>query len=247
MELDFTSNVDYVFALLPEIILSVWGMGVLLAGVWRSGDDSHEDRDPASLAWLSLAGILLAGIANGWAYVLSESGTNSLVAMDGMRLFGNWIFLLAGALTILISFQYVLRQRLQVGEFYGLLLFAIVGMMIMAGSRDLILMFLGLELMSIPIYVLTAFNRRDRRSAEAGLKYFLLGAFASGLLLYGIALVYGATGTTRIEDIAAAIAAGAGAGPVLLLGVALLLVGLGFKVSAVPFHMWTPDVYEGAP
>ena len=139
------------------------------------------------------------------------------------------------------------EQRLQAGEFYGLLIYSTVGLMVMAAARDLIVIFLGLEIMSIAVYALTAMNRRDRKSAEAGLKYFLLGAFSTGFFLYGIALVYGAAGSTHIERIADAVAAGSAHGALLSFGIALLAVGFGFKVSAVPFHMWTPDVYEGAP
>jgi NADH-quinone oxidoreductase subunit N len=120
-------------------------------------------------------------------------------------------------------------------------------MMFMAGARDLMVVFLGLEVMSISVYALTAFNRRDRKSAEAGLKYFLLGAFATGFFLYGIALVYGATGSTNVTEIGARVASGSATGTLLVMGVALLAIGFAFKVSAVPFHMWTPDVYEGAP
>jgi NADH-quinone oxidoreductase subunit N len=192
-------------------------------------------------------GILGAAMANGWLYGVHEVGDTSMIAIDGFRLFSNWIFLVAAALTILISFSYVYRQRLQAGEFYGLILLSSAGMMFMAGARDLIVVFLGLEVMSISVYALTAFNRRDKKSAEAGLKYFLLGAFATGFLLYGIALVYGATGSTNITAIGTSVADGSASPRLLAVGIALLTVGFGFKVSAVPFHMWTPDVYEGAP
>ena len=170
-----------------------------------------------------------------------------MIAVDQFRLFSNWIFLLAAVLGILISFAYVYRQRLQAGEFYALILFATSGMMFMAGARDLIVVFLGLEVMSIAVYALTAFNRRDRKSAEAGLKYFLLGAFSTGFLLYGIALVYGATGSTNVAVIGEIISSGEGSQNLLSAAIALLTIGFAFKVSAIPFHMWTPDVYEGAP
>jgi NADH-quinone oxidoreductase subunit N len=141
----------------------------------------------------------------------------------------------------------VYRQRLQAGEFYVLILLATAGMMFMVGARDLIVVFLGLEVMSIAVYALTAFNRRDRKSAEAGLKYFLLGAFSTGFFLYGIALVYGATGSTNVSIIGDSVASGAASPRLLAVAIAMLAIGFGFKVSAVPFHMWTPDVYEGAP
>lgn len=245
MALDFSSRADYVWALLPEILLCTWGMVVLLTGVWRRWE-SAEARS-SDLGWLSLIGVLLAALANGWLYGVGDVGGASMIAVDGFRLFANWIFLIAAALAILISFAYLARQRLQAGEFYSLVLFATAGMMLMAGARDLIVIFLGLELMSIAVYVLSAFNRRDRKSAEAGIKYFLLGAFSTGFLLYGIALVYGATGSTNIALVGVSVAAGAASSGLLYSGIALLIIGFGFKVSAVPFHMWTPDVYEGAP
>ncbi len=255
MELDFSRNLDYVWALLPEIILCVWGMVVLVAGVsgkHRLATGSAAKGDPAvgaptDLGWIALVGVLVAAGANGWLYGVHELNRNGMVAVDGLARFGNWVFLLAAALTILISFGYVVRQRLQAGEFYGLVLFATAGMMIMAAARDLIVIFLGLEVMSISVYALTAFNRRDRKSAEAGLKYFLLGAFSTGFLLYGIALVYGATGSTNVVRIASAAMSAPWSSAILAAGIAFLAVGFAFKVSAVPFHMWTPDVYEGAP
>jgi len=260
MELDFSRQLHYFWALMPEIVLCVTGMVVLVAGV--SGKhavaadgqrgDPGDSGDPsfsggADLGWLALIGVLAAAFANGWLYGVHEVGDTSMVAVDGFRLFANWIFLLAAALTILISFAYVYRQQLQAGEFYGLILLASAGMMFMAGARDLIVVFLGLEVMSVAVYALTAFNRRDRKSAEAGLKYFLLGAFATGFFLYGIALVYGATGSTNIAAIGTSVSEGTASPRLLAVGIALLVIGFGFKVSAVPFHMWTPDVYEGAP
>ncbi|MCJ7629839.1 MAG: NADH-quinone oxidoreductase subunit N, partial [Longimicrobiales bacterium] len=245
MELDFSSQAHFLLALLPEILLAVFGMIVLVAGVWNKEEEGRAGAN--DLGALALIGILLAAGANGWLYGVTQTGGDGMVVIDRFRLFANWIFLLAGALSILISMAYVTRQRLQAGETYALMLFAVVGMMIMGGTQNLILIFLGLEVMSIAVYALAAMNRRDRRSAEAGLKYFLLGAFSTGFFLYGIALTYGATGTTNIALMAQAIGEGATAVPLLSFGVAFLAIGFGFKVAAVPFHMWTPDVYEGAP
>lgn len=247
MILDFSSPVDLFLGLLPEVILCAFGIFVLLAGVWNRDQQDPEAVPSPDLGWTALAGVLVAAIANGWLYGAVEQDASSVVALDRFRLFANWIFLAGAGLTILISFTYVARQRLQVGEFFGLLLLATAGMMFMAGTRDLIVIFLGIEVMSIAAYALTAFNRRDRRSAEAGLKYFLLGAFATAFLLYGIALAYGATGSTNLVEIGAAVRAGTATPGLVLFSVALLAIGFGFKVSAVPFHMWTPDVYEGAP
>ncbi len=256
MELDFSRNLDYVWALLPEVVLCIWGMVVLVAGVsgkHRPGREaSTASGDPSfgkgtELGWLALVGLLVAAAANGWLYGVAEVDRTGMMAVDRLCLFANWIFLLAAALSILISFGYVIRQRLQAGEFYGLVLLATAGMMFMASARDLIVIFLGLEVMSISVYALTAFNRRDRKSAEAGLKYFLLGAFSTGFFLYGIALVYGATGSTNVWLIAQGATAMPASRALLTAGIAFLAVGFAFKVSAVPFHMWTPDVYEGAP
>ena len=254
MTLDFSRSLHYWWALLPEIVLCIAGMAVLIAGV--SGKHARSSADGSSensyapgndLGWLALVGLLAAAATNGWLYCVTEVGVDSMIAVDGFRLFANWIFLLGAALSILISLGYVYRQKLQAGEFYALILFATAGMMFMAAARDLIVVFLGLEVMSIAVYALTAFNRRDRKSAEAGLKYFLLGAFSTGFLLYGIALVFGAAGSTNIAVIATAVAAETYSPGLLTMGIAMLVIGFGFKVSAVPFHMWTPDVYEGAP
>ena len=233
MELDFSRQLHYWWALLPEIILCGWGMVVLLTGVSGKHRRSAgvEGGDPslsgaADLGWLALVGVLIAAMANGWLYGVTEVGRTSMIAVDGFRLFANWIFLIAAALSILISFAYVHRQRLQAGEFYGLMLFATAGMMFMAGARDLIVIFLGLEVMSIAVYALTAFNRRDRKSAEAGLKYFLLGAFSTGFFLYGIALVYGATGSTNLAAIGESVASGSASATLLKIGI-VFLTGLG--------------------
>lgn len=245
MELDFSSQSHFLFALLPEIILSVWGMIVLVIGVWKK--EGEGGPSAADLGVLALVGFLLAAGANGWLYGVTQVGGDGMIVVDRFRLFANWIFLLAGALSILISLAYVTRQRLQAAETYALMVFAVVGMMVMVSTHDLIIIFMGLEVMSIAIYALAAMNRRDRKSAEAGLKYFLLGAFSTGFFLYGIALLYGATGSTNITAISRAILEGATVGPLLLFGISFLTIGFGFKVAAVPFHMWTPDVYEGAP
>ncbi len=245
MELDFSNQAHFIVALLPQVILSVWGIVILLVGVsFRRPDGSGTAVD---LGWLSVAGILAAALANGWLYSVTEVGTHSMIALDRFALFSNWIVLSGAGIGILISQSYIKRQGLQEAEFYALLIYSTVGLMLMAAARDLIVVFLGLEIMSVAVYVLAAINRRDPRSAEAGLKYFLLGAFSTGFFLYGIALVYGATGSTHISAIADSVADGSAHGALLVFGIALLTVGFSFKVSVVPFHMWTPDVYEGAP
>jgi NADH-quinone oxidoreductase subunit N len=166
-----------------------------------------------------------------------------MVAMDTYAIFFNLLLITGAVLTVLVSVNYLEEVQAHHGEYYVLLLCALAGMMTMACATDLITIFLGLEIMSIPVYVLAGFSRRRVRSNEAALKYFLLGAFATGLFLYGVAFIYGTTGTTDLGGIRAAWEPT----PLGLAGVGLLLVGFGFKISSVPFHMWTPDVYEGAP
>src|SRR2546428_8885114 len=170
-----------------------------------------------------------------------------MIAADDFRWVADWIFLGAAALTVLISFSYLEREQLLAPEYYVLLVFGALGMLIMAAGADLMVIFLGLELMSVAVYVLAGFDRRRARSAEAALKYFLLGAFASGLRLYGIALAYGATGTTNLGLIGGQVSIMGRPSVMLLAGLALLIVGFAFKIAAVPFHMWAPDVYDGSP
>jgi NADH-quinone oxidoreductase subunit N len=246
MPVDLSFPAHYGLVLLPEIVLSVWAMFILLLDVFQKG--SRSVPSSPSIPWLSLAGLVLAAAANAWIAGLTETGPAGMIAVDAFRIFANYVFLLAAGLFILISTRYLDEQNMRLGELYVLILLATVGMMIFSGARDLIVMFIGLELMSLPIYILTGVNRRDRRSAEGALKYFLLGAFSSAFFLYGIALAYGGAGTTNLEQIALAVGVdGIGASPLLVIATALLAVGFGFKVAAVPFHMWTPDAYEGAP
>ncbi|HVH10057.1 MAG TPA: NADH-quinone oxidoreductase subunit N [Gemmatimonadales bacterium] len=245
MTLDFARAADVLRGLLPEVVLSAAALLVLLLVAWRH----QSPRDQRLAGWASLAGLLAAGVAVWWLW---ENGARAaapgMVAVDAFRFATDALFLVAAALTALVSLEYLDREGLRVPEYYVLLLCATVGMMLMAGGEDLMVVFLGLELMSISVYVLAGINRRDPASAEAALKYFLLGAFASGFLVYGIALVYGATGTTTLTQIGLQVRThGLEQGVMLLVGLALVLVGFGFKVAAVPFHMWAPDVYDGAP
>lgn len=230
--------------IMPEIILSVLGMALLLVNVFV------PSKSKGYLAWLSLIGIVGAGCAaaSGWGVSL-ESFSGSVV-QDNFATFFKIIFLVAAGLAVLITDQYIEREGCNHGEIYPLVLFTTVGMMLMASGTDLMTVFLGLELMSISLYVLAGFNRDNIKSNEAGMKYFLLGAFSTGFLLYGMALVYGATGTTRINKIATIVTemgAGATSNTMLFIGMLLILTGFAFKIAAAPFHMWTPDVYEGAP
>src|SRR5689334_24508487 len=214
---------------------------------------------------ISLAGILAAAIATIWLWstgTASADAFNGMIVLDELRLGFTLIFLLVSGLTLLISTVWVEGEQLPAGEFHSLLLFATVGMMLMASGNDLVIIFLGLEILSIATYVMAGFRRTDVRSNESSLKYFILGSFSSAFLLYGIALIYGATsiaepgpggslsrivaGTTNIAEIAQRV--GQAQYPALLFaGAAMMLVGFGFKIATAPFHIWTPDVYEGAP
>jgi NADH-quinone oxidoreductase subunit N len=199
------------------------------------------------LAFVGLAGVVIALLSAILLWGSDVTGFQGMAVLDNLTLFATLVIGYATGLVLLESIDYLKRRGTESGEFYILVLFAAAGMVIMAGANDLIVVFLGLETMSLALYVLAGFFRTEIQAGEASMKYFLLGAFASGFFLYGIALIYGATGSTNLDKIGAAVKAGAGRDPLLLIGFALLLVGFGFKISAVPFHMWTADVYEGAP
>ena len=232
-------------AALPAISVAVWACILLLIDLFIP-----KERKQVT-AWLAAGVLVFAFIANLFVY---NSDTDSFLGMyraDQFTGFFNIVILITAFISILMSIDYLKRTGIERGEFYTLLLFTTSGMMFMAGANDLIVVFVALELLSIPLYVMAAFRAPDLKSEESGMKYFILGAFASAFFVYGAALLYGATGTTHmpaIFEMVESIISGANA-PVLLtlLGAGLLLVGLGFKVAVVPFHMWTPDVYEGAP
>ena len=246
MEIDFVSKFDYLLILLPEVVLSAAALVLLLGDVFQRGQESSQSADWVGLT--AAGSVLAAAAANGFLLTLEVTSGAPMIAADAFRVTANFIFLGATFFGLLFSFDWLEREGLDKGEFYVLVLLATVGMMVLGAARDLIVVFLSLELMSIAVYVLTAFQRSDPRSSEAGLKYFLIGAFASAFLLFGIAFLYGATGTTNLARVVPRVAEAAADGNVLLyLGTGLLLVGFGFKISAVPFHMWTPDAYEGAP
>lgn len=244
MAIDFSSHLDYFWALLPEVVLTTGALALLVYDGFsrREGGESRM----RAVGWGSLVALAAAAAANVWLMGVEEATGTGMIAIDGFRIFTNYLFLGAGALTVLISFDYVDREGVDQGEFYVLLLFAVVGMMLLAASRDLILIFLGFELMSFAAYILAGFKFRDPRSSEAALKYFLLGAFSSAFLLYGMALLFGAGGTTNLAIFREAVTAEQ-LGLLGIAAIALLAIGFGFKVSAVPFHVWTPDAYEGAP
>ncbi len=226
--------------LLPLTILIGWACVLLLVDLFIPKDRKYLTALLAALGLAVTLGVTLSQIG------LQGPGYNGMVTLDGFSTFVNALLLISGLLGIALAYGYVKRMGLERGEYYTLLLFSVSGMMLMAQAADLIVVFIALEMLSIPLYVLAAFSRTNAQSEEAGLKYFLLGAFATGFVVYGTALVFGATGTTSLAGILAAASSGT-PGLLLSIGAALILVGFGFKVAAVPFHMWTPDVYQGAP
>jgi NADH-quinone oxidoreductase subunit N len=228
-------------AVIPVLCVALAGLVVLLAESFRN----QNERMP--LAGLPIIGLIGAGISSGFLWDRNATSFG-VVTADNFALFVNLVLVAVGILTVVFAAQTLERDRLPAGEFYTLILFAIVGMMLMVQSSDLLLLFLALETMSIAVYVLTGIRRDQATSTEAAFKYFLLGAFASAFFLYGIAFIYGVAGSTSLDRIGSVIAAQSMSGnPMILLSVGLLLVGFGFKVAAVPFHMWSPDAYEGAP
>ena len=228
-------------AIAPAAVLAVTGFVLMLL------DLVPPRHRREHMAFVGLAGVAVALVATVLLWSSDGKGFQGMVVLDNFALFLTLVIGYATGLVLLLSIDYVQRRGMESGEFYILVLFAATGMVIMAGANDLIVVFLGLETMSLALYVLAGIFRTRFDAGEASMKYFLLGAFASGFFLYGIALIYGATGSTNLNRIGAAVTAGAGRDPLLLIGFGLLLVGFGFKISAVPFHMWTADVYEGAP
>ncbi len=228
-------------SVLPFIIVAGWAMIILLVDLWI----------PADRKWIT-AGMAALGLVAAIAAVISRFGIereafDGMIVIDGYSSFFQLLFLGVGLIAVSQAYDYLRQRDIERGEYYTLLLFSLSGMLLMASAGDLIVVFLAVELLSIPLYVLAAFAIPQVESEESSLKYFLLGAFASGFLVYGIALIFGSTGTTALSGVVAAIASVETAPILLLVGSGMILVGLGFKVAAVPFHMWTPDVYQGAP
>ncbi|OGP90590.1 MAG: NADH-quinone oxidoreductase subunit N [Deltaproteobacteria bacterium RBG_16_48_10] len=231
------------YLIAPEIILTAFGFLVLLLDVF-----SPKEGKKGYLGILSLIGVVIAFFFTLPLMGSNQTGFEGMFISDGFTLFFKVLFLIIAFLILLISMGYAHREGIELGEYYALILFATLGMMLMAAGSHLITIFLGLETMSISIYILAGIMREDRRSVEAALKYFLLGAFATGFLLYGMALIYGATGSLYLKEVASYIASkNLLRNPMLLMSLVFLTIGFGFKIASVPFHMWTPDVYEGAP
>jgi len=225
----------------PEIVVLITALLVMVVDLVLGREQKGR------LAWIALVGVVAAGALSYYLWDGSNPTLHDMLAADGYALFLNLAIVVAAALAILFSLEYTGRAGLAQGEYYTLLLLSTAGMMLMAAAINLMTIFLALEILSIALYVLVGLNRAERRSAEAALKYFVLGAFASGFLLYGMALIYGQAGTTSLAGIRDAVLAGGPPEPLLLAGLGLMIVGFGFKVALVPFQMWTPDVYEGAP
>jgi NADH-quinone oxidoreductase subunit N len=225
--------------ILPLTILIVWATLLLLVDLFIPRNRKGVTAFIAALGLVLTLGYSISQVGQ------TTIGFSGMVTLDGFSTFANILLLVSGLLGIALAHGYTKRMGIQRGEYFTLLLFSVSGMMLMAQAADLIIVFLALELLSIPLYVLAAFSRK-MDSEESGVKYFLLGAFATGFVVYGTALVFGATGSTSLNEIFTAASAGTSS-LLLTIGAALLLVGFGFKVAAVPFHMWTPDVYQGAP
>ena len=244
MNFDLSQPAQLSGALGPDLVLMGGAMLLLLWSAWRRESDAHQ----RNVGILSIVLCVITMVVVGYYAYTGYTASNGAVAVDNFRWAVDEILLIATVGTIAMSLDYNVREGITAGESHVLILLATSGMMILAAARDLIIVFLGIELMSIAIYVLTGLNRRHERSAEGAIKYFLLGAFSTAFLLYGIALVYGATGATNFAAIKASIVRfNLADNGLLLVGIGLLVVGFGFKVAAAPFHMWAPDVYEGAP
>ena len=234
-------NFSELFSILPLTVLIVWAMLMLLVGLFI----------PKKLAWLNpllaLVGLVGAGVQLGVNWQVPLTGFGGMVSSDGFSNYLDALLLLSGFLAVVLAPAYLKRIGIDQYEYYPLLLLSLSGMLLMASATNLIIVFLALELLSIPLYVLAGIARPRLESEEASLKYFLLGSFASGFVLFGIAFLFGASGSTGFAEILAAVQLGQTNLPFLIAGAALLLVGLGFKIAVVPFHAWAPDVYQGAP
>ena len=238
------------FTIIPAVMLALFGCAILLF-------DFLIFPDPRQRKWLLIFVAFAEGFTGFALYRqtawLAASGQAQLqgfqgsVTVDGFGIFFNWIFLIAAMLVALVSYHYLENAGEHHGEYYSLILFAQCGMYFLATGTDLITLFIGLELMALSFYIMVGFLRAEKRSNEAAMKYLLLGAFSSGFLVYGFSVLYGIAHSTKLEDIAAAVASRPPWDPVVFLALVTTAVGLLFKISAVPFHMWAPDAYEGAP
>lgn len=226
---------------LPEILLTLFGIIIMML------EATYKTGPRRVLGTAALLGIVAAFVANLWAYTNSGSAFQNMIVNDGYGTFFRGLVLVVGFLCVLASFSYLAREGAQAGEYYALILFSLVGQCVLSTTTDLIMLFVGLEISSIATYILAGFLRDDRRNNESALKYFLLGSFATGFLLYGVAWIYGLFGSTNFDEIRRALEHSPHPSTALVgLAMALLFVGFGFKVSIAPFQMWAPDVYQGA-
>lgn len=232
-------------ATLPAVFLALGTTTLLIVDLFLPKERRHWTP------WLALLGVVVSFVLTLTTYNSATTALGEMFVADSFSGFMNMIALVSAAISILLGIDYMRRTGNNRGEFWSLLLLSTAGVMFMASANDLIVIFIALELLSIPLYIMAAFRMDNAKSEEAGMKYFVLGAFASAFLVYGSALIYGATGTTNLPEIFSSVAnivsTDSSAIFYLLVGTALIIVGLGFKVAVVPFHMWTPDVYEGAP
>ena len=228
-------------AIAPEIVLTIGACALFLF------DLVIPKHEKDKLGYFAI-GILAVAFYGSWKLAAVETEIFSgMFTLDPYATYFKMLVYLAGALTILLSMTYLEIEKIHLGEYYGFILLATAGMMVMVSAGDLIMIYLGLELLSISLYIMAGFKRHESRSVEASAKFLILGSFSSAILLYGISILYGIAGTTNLKGLGAHFAAGAVDNPGLLLSMSFLVVGFGFKVAAVPFHMWTPDVYEGSP
>ncbi|MGH7113132.1 MAG: NADH-quinone oxidoreductase subunit NuoN [Stellaceae bacterium] len=226
---------------LPEMLLAVLAMALLILGAFRG------ERSTRLVSWLSVAALIVVLIVLLLGGPQRRAGFYGMFVSDAFALFMNTLVLIGSGVAILLAMDYNEKQGIARFEFPVLVLLATTGMMVMVSANDLITLYVGLELQNLALYVVASFDRDSARSSEAGLKYFVLGGLSSGMLLYGLSLVYGFAGTTGYAEIAKLLAGSAPVSPGLIVGLVFVIAGLAFKISAVPFHMWTPDVYEGAP
>jgi NADH-quinone oxidoreductase subunit N len=241
------STIDYI-RILPELVLTAFGIAVMMIDPLLGPKTSRKGIGALSL--LGCVGAILATLcqvahmARNSAF--SDAGWFGMVRVDSFSIFFHFLIPAISAICILASFEYLDQQHVRSGEYYGLILFGTVGMVLMSCAIELVLIFIALEISSISTYILAGYRRRNATGTEAAVKYFLLGSFATAFFLYGVAMIFGATGSTSIPDIAYVLM-GTSSGPLVYAAAALMMIGLGFKVASAPFHVWTPDVYEGAP
>ena len=241
MPTNYMPSADDLIRFSPELILTIAGTLLMVL------DPLFAKKLPRMFGHISIAAFLAASVGAFAAQSVMGSSFSNLLIVDGFATFFRVLVLVIGILAVLLSYRYLDREMAETGEYHALLLFCVAGQCLMAASNDLIMIFIGLEISSIATYILAGYLRNDRRNNEAALKYFLLGSFATAFLLYGVAIIYGITGTTKLDEIRTALMQPGISLAGVTIAAALMIVGLGFKISAAPFQMWAPDVYQGAP